>query len=97
MLLNFTILFVLFYVLGAVIDIIVNLDEFDKAARLLAEGDGVVNRIGALLSVALKFEGPRFFQVYAYLHGIIAIGAMAFYCIHNVEIKRVCRNDGCGN
>ena len=78
MVLNFTILFVLFYVLGAVIDIIVNLDEFDKAARLLANSDGVVDRISSLFSVAFKFEGPRFFQVFAYLHGVIAIGAMAF-------------------
>ena len=78
MLLNFIILFVLFYVLGSVIDIIVNLDEFDKAARLLAKGDGVVDRVSALLSVAFKFEGPRFFQVFAYLHGVIAVGAMAF-------------------
>ena len=78
MVLNFTILFVLFYILGAVIDIIVNLDEFDKAARLLADGDGVIDRISSLLSVAFKFEGPRFFQVFAYLHGVIAIGAMAF-------------------
>jgi len=78
MLLNFTILFVLFYVLGAVIDIIVNLDEFDKAARLLAEDEGVIGRVSSMLSVAFKFEGPRFFQVYAYLHGVIAIGAMAF-------------------
>ena len=78
MLLNFIILFVLFYILGAVIDIIVNLDEFDKAARMLAKGDGFVDRVLALLSVAFKFEGPRFFQVFAYLHGVIAIGAMAF-------------------
>ncbi len=77
-LLNFIILFVLFYVLGAVIDIIVNLDEFDKAARLLAKDDGLVSRVVALCMVAFKFEGPRFFQVFAYLHGVIAIGAMAF-------------------
>ena len=75
MILNFIILFILFFTLGAVIDIIVNLDEFDKAARLLASEKGLIDRFIVLVSVAFKFEAPRFFEVYAYLHGIVAIGA----------------------
>ena len=78
MVVNFVVLFTLFYLLAATIDIIANLDEFDKSAALLAEDTGLVSRITALLKVVIGFEGPRLFQVFAYLHGVIAIGAMAF-------------------
>lgn len=60
------------------IDLIVNLEEFDKAAVKMAEGGGIFARIYAILYVAIGFEGPRVFQVYAYFHGLIAIGAMGF-------------------
>lgn len=75
---NFVILFVLLFVLGSMIDLIVNLEEFDKAAVKMAEGGGIFARIYAILYVAIGFEGPRVFQVYAYFHGLIAIGAMGF-------------------
>ena len=78
MLVNFIVLFALFYLLGAVIDIIVNLDEFDTIAGDLAEGGTIVSHIFVLVKVAIEFEGPRLFQVFAHLHGVIAIGAMAF-------------------
>ncbi len=75
---NFVILFVLLFVLGSMIDLIVNLEEFDKAAVTMAEGGGIFARIYAIINVAFGFEGPRVFQVYAYFHGLIAIGAMGF-------------------
>ncbi len=75
---NFVILFVLLFVLGSMIDLIVNLEEFDKAAVTMAEGGGIFARIYAIIYVAFGFEGPRVFQVYAYFHGLIAIGAMGF-------------------
>ncbi len=78
MLINFVVLFTLFYLLAAMIDIIVNLDEFDKSAALLAKDSGPLSRLIALFKVVISFEGPRLFQVFAYLHGVIAIGAMAF-------------------
>jgi lipopolysaccharide export LptBFGC system permease protein LptF len=78
MVINFVVLFTLIFLLGAVIDIIVNLDEFDKIASLMAGDGGFFARVYALISVGIGFEGPRLFQVYAYLHGIIAVGAMAF-------------------
>tara|TARA_B100000959_G_C14906587_1_gene593256 strand:- start:304 stop:1431 length:1128 start_codon:yes stop_codon:yes gene_type:complete len=75
---NFIILFTLFYLLGAVIDIIINLDEFDKIASEISGDGGFFARVMAIIQVGIGFEGPRLFQVYAYLHGVIAIGAMAF-------------------
>lgn len=78
MLINFVVLFTLFFLLGAVIDIIVNLDEFDKIASRISVDGGFFTRVFAIIRVSIGFEGPRLFQVYAYLHGVIAIGAMAF-------------------
>ena len=78
MLVNFIVLFTLFYLLVAVIDIIVNLDEFDTIAGDLVSDGSIITRIFVLLKVAIEFEGPRLFQVFSYLHGVIAIGAMAF-------------------
>ena len=78
MAINFVVLFTLLYVLASMIDLIVNLEEFDKAATKLTEGGNWISRIYAILTVAFGFEGPRVFQVYAYFHGLIAIGAMGF-------------------
>tara|TARA_B100000959_G_C14970225_1_gene619386 strand:+ start:1592 stop:2722 length:1131 start_codon:yes stop_codon:yes gene_type:complete len=75
---NFVTLFVLIFVLGSMIDLIVNLEEFDKVATRLTEGKGLFSKLVAIIYVAFGFEGPRVFQVYAYFHGLIAIGAMGF-------------------
>lgn len=78
MIVNFVILFSLLFILGSMIDLIVNLEEFDKAASRLSEGGGIFARFYAIVRVGFDFEGPRVFQVYAYFHGLIAIGAMGF-------------------
>jgi lipopolysaccharide export LptBFGC system permease protein LptF len=75
---NFVILFVLIFILSSMIDLIVNLEEFDKVAVQMSEGSGIFARIYAIIYVAFGFEGPRVFQAYAYFHGLIAIGAMGF-------------------
>ena len=78
MTINFVVLFTLFFLLGAAIDIIVNLDEFNKIAMNASTDGAFVSRVISLFAVAIGFEGPRLFQVFAYLHGVIAIGAMCF-------------------
>ena len=78
MAINFIVLFTLFFLLGAVIDIIVNLDEFNKIALNSSSDSSFISKAVSLLKVAVGFEGPRLFQVFAYLHGVIAIGAMGF-------------------
>ncbi|MFT4592557.1 MAG: lipopolysaccharide export LptBFGC system permease protein LptF [Phycisphaerales bacterium] len=75
---NFIVLFTLFFLLGAVIDIVVNLDEFGKTASALSADSGIFVKIFTVIQVAVGYEGPRLFQVFAYLHGVIAIGAMCF-------------------
>ena len=85
MTINFIVLFTLFFLLGAVIDIIVNLDEFNKIAQSSA-GEGFLTKVVSIFRVAIGFEGPRLFQVFAYLHGVIAIGAMGFTAVNMLTI-----------
>jgi len=76
---NFLILFTLLYVFAVSIDLILNLDDFVDAARNQAGvGAGAVVVAWHLLGTVADFEGPRVFQFYAYLHGLVSIGAMGF-------------------
>ena len=78
-LVNFIILFLLLYLFAATIDVILNLERFDEVARArLSEDAGLLRRIGTSLLLAFNFHGPQFFQFYAYLHGLVAIGAVGF-------------------
>ena len=78
-LVNFIILFLLLYLFAATIDVILNLERFDEVARArLPEDAGMLRRIGTSLLLAFNFHGPQFFQFYAYLHGLVAIGAVGF-------------------
>ena len=78
-LVNFLILFLLLYLFAATIDIILNLERFDEVARdRLPEDVGLIRRLSMAFLLAFNFHGPQFFQFYAYLHGLVAIGAVAF-------------------
>ncbi len=78
MIFNFVVLFSLFYFLGATIDIIVNLDEFVTTASRMSKDSGFIMKFIAIVKVSIGYEGPRLFEVFGFLHGAIAIGAMAF-------------------
>jgi lipopolysaccharide export LptBFGC system permease protein LptF len=77
-LVNFAILFTLLFLFGAGIDLILNLDEFTEVAR---ERSGEVftwRGFALLLGLMANFQLPRLFLFYAYMHGLVAIGAMGF-------------------
>lgn len=76
---NFVVLLLLVFVLGASIDLVVQLDEFTAAARTVAGEDAnVLFTVWTLVTMAVDFHGPRLFQFYAYLLGLCSVGAMAF-------------------
>lgn len=76
---NFAVLLLLVFMLGAAIDLVVQLDEFTAAARLVAGEDAnMLFTVWTLISLAVEFHGPRLFQFYAYLLGLCSVGAMAF-------------------
>lgn len=76
---NFAVLFSLLFVFAAAIDVIINLDRFVDAARDELDSDsGPLRTPVKAVQLMLNFEGPRIFQFYAYLHGLVAVGAMGF-------------------
>jgi len=76
---NFVVLFTLLFLFAVVIDIISALDTFVEAARgEVGEGAAAPRLIWTIIRLAVDYESPRFFQFYAYLHGLVAIGAMGF-------------------
>ena len=87
MAINFAVLFALFFFLGAVIDVTVNLDEFSGSSSDASGVLGFFSRLVLIIHDALWFEGPRFFQVFAYLHGVIAIGAMGFTAANMIRSR----------
>lgn len=76
---NFVVLLLLVFVLGAAIDVVVQLDEFTSAARAMGGGgERALLTVWAVVSLAVDFHAPRLFQFYAYLLGLTSVGAMAF-------------------
>ncbi|TDJ38505.1 MAG: LptF/LptG family permease [Gammaproteobacteria bacterium] len=61
------------------IDILLELDEYVDAARLqVGEQAGSVSMVIAFIEVVVNFHGPRIFQFYAYMVGLLSVGAMGF-------------------
>jgi len=76
---NFLILFALVFVLAAAIDVILQLDEFMEAVRLrIGEDAGLFASLWELARIVGSFYGPRVFQLYTYLLGLVSVGAMGF-------------------
>jgi lipopolysaccharide export LptBFGC system permease protein LptF len=77
---NFVVLFTLLFVFGIAIDLILNLDKFVEATdeNLRDKNAGQGETIFTLLRLIADFQGPRLFQFYGYLHGVVIIGAMGF-------------------
>jgi len=73
---NFAVIFLLLYVFAVSIDTIVQAQKFVNAARE-ASSDNQATILGILKAV-FDFHGPRVFQVYQYLAGLVAVGAMGF-------------------
>ncbi|MCZ6611966.1 MAG: LptF/LptG family permease [Planctomycetota bacterium] len=78
-LLNFAILFMLLFVFAVSIDLILQLDEFvDAAEASIGEDGGFVSLMIALAGIVVHFHGPRVFQFYGYMVGLVSVGAMGF-------------------
>jgi lipopolysaccharide export system permease protein len=76
---NFIVLFMLLFVFATAIDLTLNLDNFvEKAQEKAGPEAGAVGATWVLLRLIIDFQAPRAFQFYAYLHGLVAIGAMGF-------------------
>jgi len=81
-LINFVILFSVLFIFTCIVDLFVNINGFLESAEIAAqrarEDPGRLERFGQLLLVILRFYLPRLFQFYAYLVGLVTVGAMGF-------------------
>lgn len=75
---NFLVLFALLFVFAVSIDVILQLDRFLDAADSAVERGEFTSRGWALLTAIFNFHGPRVFQFYAYLLGLVSVAAMGF-------------------
>ena len=78
-LLNFVLLFAALFLFAATIDIILNLDEFTQLADdHVGEDSSWWWRLIVALGFAANYHLPQIFQFYAWLYGIVAVGAACF-------------------
>ena len=76
---NFVLLFLLLYLFAVVIDVMLNLDAFsDAASKSLPDDAGGLRKVYSTTMLVLGYQLPQLFQFYAWLWGILVIGATAF-------------------
>ncbi len=81
-LVNFLILFSILFLFSCIIDLFVNLNSFlDAVDESAADAGETLNRFehfGRLTTYVVSFYFPRLFQFYAFLVGLVTVGAMGF-------------------
>ena len=82
---NFALLFAALYLFAVSVDVIINLPRFGEAAQKVAP-DGKSTVMGVVRAI-LAFHGPRVFQFYQYMMGLVAIGAAGFTCVGLVRSR----------
>ncbi len=74
---NFVLLFGLLFVFAISIDVVVQFDRFSDAARMRAEETSSAYSL-VLAQAILDFHAPRIFQFFAFMTGLVGIGAAGF-------------------
>ncbi len=75
---NFVLLFALLFVFAISVDVIVQAERFLDAAAEAVRSGRASSKFGAAIWILLDFHGPRVFQFYQYMLGLVSIGAMGF-------------------
>lgn len=76
---NFVLLMALLFIFAISIDVFVQLHRFVEAAHAFIGDDASAWRLaGEVIALIADFQAPRIFQFYAYMHGLVAIGAIGF-------------------
>ncbi|MHC4990186.1 MAG: LptF/LptG family permease [Planctomycetota bacterium] len=76
---TFFLLFALLFLFAAGVDLILNLDEFVQVLRRRhGEDTAVMRQFTTLVGLMVDFQAPRLFLFFAYMHGLVGIGAMGF-------------------
>ncbi len=76
---NFCMLLIFLFLFAVSIDLLLQLDEYVNAAKQRIGPEGsLAAQIVAVIGIVVNFHGPRIFQFYAYMLGLLAVGAMGF-------------------
>ena len=76
---NFVLLAALLFVFAVSIDVFIQLHRYVEAAKQIEGPDaGAWKVVTELLMLVVDFQAPRIFQFFAYMHGLLAIGAIGF-------------------
>jgi lipopolysaccharide export LptBFGC system permease protein LptF len=75
---NFFVLFALLFVFAASIDVILQMEKYLRAAGANVEFGRYPNKAVAFVGVIVEFHGPRVFQFFQFMVGLLAVGAMGF-------------------
>lgn len=75
---NFVTLFCMLYVFAVSIDVVLQFDSFVGAARRTVEAGRFDSVVLATLAAVLDFHGPRVFQFFGFMVGLVTIGAAGF-------------------
>ena len=75
---NFALLFALLFVFATAIDVILQLDVYMAAADAVVKRGQSSGRWAALAWVLFQFHGPRAFQFFQFMAGLLTVGAMGF-------------------
>lgn len=79
---HFTLLFGMVFFFVVLLDVLLALDRFVEVARgEVGESAGAGALLLTFLGLVIEYEMPRFFQFYAYLYGLLAVGAAGFTLI----------------
>ncbi len=75
---NFAVLFLLLFLFAASIDVILQLEKFLRAAGAAVEQGRYGSKAVAFAGLVVEFHGPRAFQFFQFMVGLLGIGAMGF-------------------
>jgi len=75
---NFAMLFGALFLFGVAVDVVLNTSRFLEAADVLVASGQVGMRWLAFLLTLLDFHGPRVFQFFQFMVGMVSVGAMGF-------------------
>ncbi len=77
-LLNFLTLFCLIFLFVVSVDVVLQFDSFVEAASRAVDDDRFSSTTFATLMAILDFHGPRVFQSYSFLVGLVSVAAAGF-------------------
>ncbi|MCP4757874.1 MAG: LptF/LptG family permease [Planctomycetes bacterium] len=94
---NFVLLFAVLFLFASTIDVILNLDEFTKLAKKASGEDASwITQFGMTLGYAANYHLPQFFQFYAWLYGIVLVGAAGFTLVQMNRCREFVAIVACG-